>query len=115
MRQVSKQPANASKTHRPAGVGKSRFRPAFKVGDIVMKAFFDDGVPFSNGMYEARVTKASVAESHGNTTTHYVQFVKQLSVESRQASDNEDETLAVKDGEESYQAHNQKQKNTLIF
>ena len=60
-----------------------------------------------------RVTKASVVESHGNTTTHYVRFVKQLSVESPRASDNEDETLAVKDGEESYQAHNQKQKNTI--
>ena len=110
MRQVSKQPANASKTHRPAGVGKNSFRPAFKVGDIVMKAVFRDGVPFSNGMYEAKVIKASMAESHGNKTTHYVRFVKLLSVESPQASDNEDETLAVKDREESYQAHNKKQK-----
>ena len=81
MRQVSKQPANASKTHRPAGVGKSRFRPAFKVGDIVMKAFFDDGVPFSNGVYTAVITKAAPSGKSNQKTTHHVQFVKQLAVE----------------------------------
>ena len=88
LRTEPKRPASANKW--PAGVGRKTaaqlaaeggwFRPVFKAGDIVMKATFDRGVPFSNGLYTAVVTNSHCLK-HGNSTTHHVQFVKQMAVE----------------------------------
>ena len=101
-KRVSKQSAGSNK--KPAGVSRKTaaqlaaeggwFRPAFKAGDIVMKAAFDCGVPFSYGLYTAVVTKSAKCKK----TTHHVQFVKQLAVEYPVESE----------------AHNQKQKPVLV-
>ena len=80
-KQVSKQPTGANKKpvgviKQPAAVDK-RHRPYnFQTGDIAMKAAFDHGVPFSNGMYTAVVIK-----NLNINVVHEVQFVRQLAVE----------------------------------
>ena len=67
-----KKPAGVIK--RPAGSASTGlYRPVFKTGDIAMKAVFDAGVPFSNGMYTAVVNKDSKPA--------VVEFVRQLAVE----------------------------------
>ena len=53
-KQVSKKPAGVICKKPAAGCGI--YRPVFKTGDIAMKAVFDSGVPFSNGVYAAVVT-----------------------------------------------------------
>ena len=66
---VLKKPAGVISKKPAAGSGS--YRPVFKTGDIAMKAVFDSGVPFSNGVYVAVVDK--------NTTgPAVVQFVNQM-------------------------------------
>ncbi len=88
-KQVSIQPAGANKPRwclKPGGVSKKpaaadgRYRPSFKAGDIAMKAAFDHGVPFANGVYTAVVTR-------NTKVAHDVQFVRQLAVEDPEKKD----------------------------
>lgn len=69
---ISKQSAGVISNKPAAGTGLDR--PVFKTGDIVMKAVFDSGVPFSNGVCAAVVTKNTKGPA-------VVQFVKQLATE----------------------------------
>ena len=71
-KKVSKKPAGVI-SKKPAA-GCSKYRPVFKTGDIAMKAVFDSGVPFSNGLYTAVVKKNTKGPA-------VVQFVKQVATE----------------------------------
>ena len=68
-KQVSKKPAGVISKKPAAG-----YRPVFKTGDIAMKAVFDSGVPFSNGLYAAVVKKNTKGPA-------VVQFVNQVATE----------------------------------
>jgi hypothetical protein len=69
---ISKKPAGVISKKPAAGCGV--YRPVFKTGDIAMKAVFDSGVPFSNGLYTAVVNKNTKGPAD-------VQFVKQIATE----------------------------------
>ena len=71
-KQVSKKPAGVISKKPAAGSGQ--YRPVFKTGDIAMKAVFNPGVPFSNGLYAAVVNKNTKGPA-------VVEFVNQIAVE----------------------------------